>query len=89
MGLLEEAIASAQKAQEICRCFEEDQYLYYKSAGGLGYAYFFGGTTRKVHEVGEAILEYSRRRGSIRGEVMGHYIMAQSFMHGWRLPTGN
>jgi tetratricopeptide (TPR) repeat protein len=80
MGLLDEAIDSAEKAQEICRCFEEDQYLYYKSLGGLGYAYFFVGQKRKVREAGKAILEYSQRRGSIRGAVMGHYIMAHSFM---------
>jgi len=80
MGLLDEAVASAEKAQEICRCFEEDQYLYYKSLGALGYAYFYVGQKRKVREVGEAILEYSQQRGSIRGKVMGHFIMAHSFI---------
>jgi class 3 adenylate cyclase/tetratricopeptide (TPR) repeat protein len=80
MGLLDEAVASGDRAMEICKCFEEDQYLYYKSLGGLGYAYFFAGQKRKARDAGQAILEYSRHRGSIRGEVMGHFIMAFSFI---------
>jgi class 3 adenylate cyclase/tetratricopeptide (TPR) repeat protein/ribosomal protein L40E/energy-coupling factor transporter ATP-binding protein EcfA2 len=80
MGLLDEAVASGDRAMEICKCFEEDQYLYYKSLGGLGYAYSCKGQKGKAREAGQAILEYAKRRGSIRGEVMGHYIMAESFI---------
>jgi tetratricopeptide (TPR) repeat protein len=79
MGRLDEAVASGDRAMEICKCFEEDQYLYYKSLGGVGDAYFFVGQKRKACDAGQAILEYSKQRGSIRGEVMGHYIMALSF----------
>jgi tetratricopeptide (TPR) repeat protein len=79
MGLLDEAIALGDRAMEICKCFEEDQYLYYKSLGGVGDAYFFTGQKTKARDAGQAILEYSKQRGSIRGEVMGHYIMALSF----------
>ena len=79
MGLLDEAVASGEKALEICRCLEEDQYLHYKSLSMLGYTYYVMGYKRKVFEAGEAILEYSQRRGSIRGEVMGHYIMGLGY----------
>jgi class 3 adenylate cyclase/tetratricopeptide (TPR) repeat protein len=79
MGLLDEAVASGDRAMEICKCFEEDQYLYYKSLGGVGDAYFLVGQKTKARDAGQAILEYSKQRGSIRGEVMGHYIMALSF----------
>jgi len=80
IGLLDEAVDCAEKAKEICRCFEEDQYLYYKSLGALGYAYFYVGQKRKVREVGEAILEYSQQRSNIRGQVLGHFIKAHSFI---------
>jgi class 3 adenylate cyclase/tetratricopeptide (TPR) repeat protein/predicted transcriptional regulator len=79
MGLLDEAVASGERAMEICKCFEEDQYLYYKSLGGWGYAYFWVGEKKKTHEAGEAILEYSKQRGSIRGEALGHTIMGFSY----------
>ena len=79
LGLLDEAVASGEKAQEICRCFEEDQYFYYKSLSGLANAYFTMGQRQKVTEAGQALLEYARARGSIRCGVMGHYTMALSF----------
>jgi class 3 adenylate cyclase/tetratricopeptide (TPR) repeat protein len=79
MGLLDEAVASGDRAMEICKCFEEDQYLHYKSLGGLGYAYFLVGHKGKVRDAGQAILEYSNQRGSIRGKVIGHSIIAYSF----------
>jgi class 3 adenylate cyclase/tetratricopeptide (TPR) repeat protein/predicted transcriptional regulator len=79
MGLLDEAVASGDRAIEICKCFEEDQYLYYKSLGGLGFAYYCSGQKTKAREAGQAILEYSYKRGSIRGEVMGHSIIGYSF----------
>jgi class 3 adenylate cyclase/energy-coupling factor transporter ATP-binding protein EcfA2 len=79
MGLLDEAVAVGDRAMEICKCFEEDQYLYYKSLGGLGYAYYFKGQKKKAREAGQAILQYAKQRGSIRGEEMGHFIMAWSF----------
>jgi len=87
IGLLDESVASGEKALEICRCFEEDQYLYYKSLGGLAYAYLTIGQRRKVTEAGETLLKYARTRGSIRGGVMGHSTMAQSFFMDGDFPS--
>jgi len=72
MGLLEESVSSGEKALEICRRFEDDQYLYYKTLFMLAWAYYSLGYKRKVLEAGQTLLEYSQRRGSIRGEVLGH-----------------
>jgi class 3 adenylate cyclase/tetratricopeptide (TPR) repeat protein len=80
MGLLDEAVASGEQALEICRFYENDQYLYYKTLGIQGIAYYAMGHKRKVFEAGQALLEYSRRRGSIRGEVMGHTCMALGYL---------
>jgi len=80
MGLLHEAAASGERALEICRRFEDDQYLYYKTLGVLGITYYTMGYKRKVFEAGQALLEYSRHRGSIRAEVMGHTCMACGYI---------
>jgi class 3 adenylate cyclase/tetratricopeptide (TPR) repeat protein len=75
LGLLEEAIAFGERAQEISRSFEADQYLYFKSLGGIGYAYFQSGETKKGLEAGKALLDYGERHSDIRSLVMGHAIM--------------
>jgi len=76
VGLLDEAIAYGERAQEISRSLQSDHYLYFKSLGGLGEAYFYKGEAKKTFEAGEAILEYGRSHTSIRSLVMGHLVMA-------------
>jgi class 3 adenylate cyclase/tetratricopeptide (TPR) repeat protein len=74
LGLLEEALAFGQRAQEISRSFESDQYLYFKSLGGVGYTYYHSGETKKAFEAGKALLDYGERHSNIRSLVMGHAI---------------
>jgi class 3 adenylate cyclase/tetratricopeptide (TPR) repeat protein/energy-coupling factor transporter ATP-binding protein EcfA2 len=74
LGLLNEAIAFGERAQEISQSFESDHYLYFESQGGLGIAYSFMGATKRALASGKAILEYGQRHTSIRSLVMGHYI---------------
>jgi class 3 adenylate cyclase/tetratricopeptide (TPR) repeat protein len=75
LGLLEEALDFGQRAQDISRSFESDQYLYFKSLGGLGSVYYQSGETRKAFEVGKALLDYGERHSNIRSLVVGHAIM--------------
>jgi class 3 adenylate cyclase/tetratricopeptide (TPR) repeat protein len=75
LGLLEEALVFGQRAQEISRSFESDQYLYFKSLGGIGYVYYQSGETKKALETGKAILDYGERHSNIRSLVMGHGTM--------------
>ncbi len=75
LGLLEEAVAFGQRAQDISRSFESDPYLYFKSLSGLGYVYWQRGETRKALAAGKALLEYGERHSNIRSLVMGHLIM--------------
>jgi len=58
LGLLEEARAFGQRAQDSSRSFESDQYLYFKSLGGLGYTYYQIGETKKTLAAGKALLDY-------------------------------
>jgi tetratricopeptide (TPR) repeat protein len=79
LGLLEEARAFGQRAQDISRSFESDQYLYFKSLGGLGYTYYQSGETKKTLEAGKALLDYGERHSNIRSLVIGHGIMGGGY----------
>jgi class 3 adenylate cyclase/tetratricopeptide (TPR) repeat protein len=79
LGRLEEAVVFGQRAQQISRSFESDQYLYFKSLGGLGYTYYQSGETRKVLEASKALLDYGERHSNIRSLVMGHAIMGGGY----------
>jgi tetratricopeptide (TPR) repeat protein len=80
LGLLEEAIAFGQRAQDISRSLESDQYLYFKSLGGLGQAYYHSGETKKALEAGKALLDYGERHSNIRSLVMGYYITGLGYI---------
>jgi tetratricopeptide (TPR) repeat protein len=80
LGLLKGAFAFGQRAQEISRSFESDQYLYFKSLGGLGQAYYHSGETKKALEAGKALLDYGERHSNIRSLVMGHYITGLGYI---------
>ncbi|UCD79365.1 MAG: hypothetical protein JSW26_28870, partial [Desulfobacterales bacterium] len=79
MGLLEEAIIFGKKAQEVYRIRELDQYLYFKSLGGMGYTYWLRGERKKVFEIGKAMVEFGQRYSNIRSIALGHYITALSY----------
>ena len=72
LGMLDEAIAYGERAQEISRSLESDQYLYFKSLGGLGWAYLYRGEPNKCFEAGKALLEYGQGHANIRSLVIGH-----------------
>jgi len=80
LGLLEEAVAFGQRAQDISRSFESDPYLYFKSLGGLANTYFQGGEARKTLEAGKALLDYGERHSNIRSLVMGHMTMGLGYV---------
>jgi len=79
LGLLGEAVAFGERAQDISRSFESDQYLYFKSLGGLAYAYWHSGEAKKTLEAGRAILDYGERHSNIRSLVMGHWVMGEGY----------
>jgi tetratricopeptide (TPR) repeat protein len=80
LGLLEEALAFGQRAQDISRSFESDPYLYFKSLGGLGYTYCHSGETRKALEAGKALLDYGERHSNTRSLVTGHMTMGLGYV---------
>lgn len=78
LGLLDEAILHGERAQEISKILESDQYLYFKSMGGLAHAYWYRGDKKKAFKAGRADVEYGHRHSNIRSAVMGHYVMSYS-----------
>ena len=78
LGRLDEAITYGERAQEISKYFKSDQYLYFKSLSGSGYAYYLMGNHKRAAEIGEALLEYGRTKASIRGLVMGYVTVGYS-----------
>ncbi len=80
LGLLDEAIRFGERAQEISRFLESDHYLYFKSLGGMGHAYWIAGERRKALEAGKALLDYGQRHSNTRSMVMGYYVMGYSHL---------
>jgi class 3 adenylate cyclase/tetratricopeptide (TPR) repeat protein len=87
LGLMEEAGAFGQRAQEIAEHFKSDPYLYFKSLGGLGFLYWNTGETTKALETGKTLLEYGQRYSNIRSQVMGHWIMGLGHMAAGDFPS--
>jgi len=75
LGDLDEAIAYGTRGHEMCQHLSSDQYLYFKSLGGIGLANFYKGHPKKTIEIGNNILDYGRRNSNIRSMFMGHMIL--------------
>jgi tetratricopeptide (TPR) repeat protein len=86
LGALEEAILYAERAQEISKDIPSDQYLFFKSLAAIGYVNFYKGDGKKALEVGTALLNYGHRHSNIRSMVMGHFMVAFSFLVANDLP---
>lgn len=75
MGLLDEAISFGERAQEIARVIPSDQYLHFKSLGGIGFACSFKGDRKRAREAGMAILDYGEKHSNIRSMLIGHWVI--------------
>jgi len=74
LGQLDEAIAHGKRAQEISRLLPEDQYLFFKSLGALGFTYYFKADKKKLFDAGTTLLNYGRKHSNIRCTVMGNWM---------------
>ncbi len=86
LGLFEEGIIFGEKAQKVSNILKSDQYLHFKSLGGMGYAYWHMGETKKALELGERILNYGQRYSNIRSIVMGHFVIIYSYLLSGDIP---
>ena len=83
LGLLDEAIAQGQRAQEIAATLEADQYLYFKSLSALAHTYIYKGESKKALKIGQILLEYGQKHSNLRSIFMGYsYIGYSHFIAG-------
>jgi tetratricopeptide (TPR) repeat protein len=84
LGILAEGTNFGERAQEIAESFPSDQYLFFKSLGGLSYINNMKGDTKKVFASAEILLDYSEKSSNNRSKVFGYWV--KSWGH---LLTGN
>lgn len=71
LGLLDDAISYGERAQEISTRLPSDQYIYFKSLGGLGFTYYLRGDTKKVLDIGQKLINFGLQHSNVRSQVMG------------------
>ncbi|MDH3798180.1 MAG: hypothetical protein OES70_06055 [Desulfobacterales bacterium] len=74
LGLFAEGIDFGERAQKIAESFTSDQYLFFKSLGGLCYINFCKGDTNRIFEGAKRLLEYGERNANNRSKVLGHWM---------------
>jgi len=70
-GLLDEALAYAERAQEISQSLESDHFLYDRIMCVKGFSYFYKGEVKKCLTVCEALVEYGQSHANNRCLFLG------------------
>jgi len=86
LGLLDEALAHAAKAQEIHRAGGIDDFIYFSSIAGMGYALWHKGEKPKTVEAGQVMLQFGREHGDYRAKGMGYCCLGWSALIGGEIP---
>jgi tetratricopeptide (TPR) repeat protein len=68
----EEGLSLWKRAVEIAESIKSDQYLYFKTMGGIAHLGFFSGEKKQSAEIGNALLQYGEKHSNIRSQVVGH-----------------
>jgi class 3 adenylate cyclase/tetratricopeptide (TPR) repeat protein len=74
LGFFAEGLDFGERAQKIAESFASDQYLFFKSLGGLCYIYFCKGDASRIFEGAKHLLEYGERNANNRSKVFGHWM---------------
>jgi tetratricopeptide (TPR) repeat protein len=82
LGLLDDAIGYAQKAQDIFKADRRDDYIYVSSMAGMGYALWHRGDKAKTLDVGNVLLEFGRKQDDYRAKGMGYCCIGWSHLIG-------
>ena len=75
LGDLDQAILYGERAQEVCKNRPSDHYLFFKSLGAIGFAFWFKGNCKRTLEEGTALIDYGRKHSNIRSIVMGYWFI--------------
>ena len=80
LGLLDEAITYGHRAQEISTRLPLEQYIYFKSLGGLGITFYHRGEKKKVLDLGKKLVDFGREHSNIRSQAMGLWTFGLSYV---------
>jgi len=72
LGLLDDAVLFAERAERIFKTGCTDQYIYFCAMAGKGYASWHRGDRHKTLAVGKALLEFGEGQSDQRARVMGY-----------------
>jgi tetratricopeptide (TPR) repeat protein len=87
LGLLDEAIAYGERAQEIVGLFKSDKELFRFCLVGMGMAHWFRGEGTKAIEAGKMLLEYGQRESDLRCMTMGHWTIGHGYYAAGNFPS--
>jgi tetratricopeptide (TPR) repeat protein len=73
-GIFDEGLDFGERAQRLAESFTSDQYLFFKSLGGLCFINFFKGDANRIFEGAKRLLEYGERKANNRSTVFGHWM---------------
>jgi class 3 adenylate cyclase/tetratricopeptide (TPR) repeat protein len=85
LGLMEEAMAQAERCRKILETMPEDYFLNMVYYSGQGYIGWFTGDKDKVRDAGLDILNYSLEINSLRCQMVGYILLG--FWHFIELDT--
>ena len=87
LGLFDKAITFGERAQKIYRLVGSDHYLYFKSLGGMAFAYCYMGESKKLLKTGSELLDFGRRHSNVRSMTMGQGFVGLSYFCDGDLPS--
>jgi tetratricopeptide (TPR) repeat protein len=78
-GKLDRSIEHGERAKEISKVFKTDAYLYFKSLGGLGFAYVASGGKNKTVDIGNKLVDYGKEHSNIRSLTIGYGVLGAAY----------
>ncbi len=82
LGLFDDAIEYAGRAQSIFKSERRNDYIYVSSMCGMGYALWHHGDKAKTLEAGNVLLDFARKQGDYRAKGMGYCCIGWSHLIG-------
>jgi len=79
LGLMEESIHLGERAHEVYRNYEADQYVYFKSLAGMAVTYWYRGDYKKILETGKALKDFGHKHSNIRSLTTGHGMTGMAY----------
>ncbi len=70
--LIGKGASYGERAFGIAKDIESDQYLYFKSLGGMGHIYYLQGKRKRISEIANRPLEYGTKHSNVRCMTVGH-----------------